>query len=403
MQTKLAGFWISPVLGILSLNIFFAGAGNAYTFPFRAIIGVEALELSNMTYAAVMAINAFAGAAAGVVLGWLSDKISDRRWLVILCAFVGALGFGLVWLWQSPFAFIAAYCLLLPFSNALFSQTFAYSRAYLDQETPDRAELILSFLRTIFTVAWVVFPPVAGWLAVQTSSFSVFAFASGTHIAFTLLFGLLWTQPSAKIGQASKKVEAADASTLPKAYISNPYKIGISGIILGSVALQLNITALPLVIMQDLGEMLEQVGINASVAAAVEVPCMIAWGYLALRLSKETILAASSAIFALYLGLMSIAETVLQVLFLQGLAALAVAALLSINISYLQEGIKGRLGLSTSLVDVSRVLSTLGASIVFALHQGEYYASLLEIAAIIALGGAGLMLVARRLAGKDNG
>ena len=40
---------------------------------------------------------------------------------------------------------------------------------------------------------------------------------------------------------------------------------------------------------------------------------------------------------------------------------------------------------------------------VFALHQGEYYASLLEIAAIIASGGTGLMLVARRLAGKDNG
>ena len=266
----------------------------------------------------------------------------------------------------------------------------------------DRAELILSFLRTIFTVAWVVFPPVAGWLAVQTSSFSVFAFASGTHIAFTLLFGLLWTQPSARIGQASKKVEATDADTLPKAYISNPYKIGISGIILGSVALQLNITALPLVIMQDLGGTLEQVGINASVAAAVEVPCMIAWGYLALRLSKETILAASSAIFALYLGLMSIAETVLQVLFLQGIAALAIAALLSINISYLQEAIKGRLGLSTSLVDVSRVLSTLGASVVFALHQGEYYASLMEVAAIIALGGTCLMLLARRLAGEDK-
>ena len=153
MQSKLAGFWTSPVMGILSLNIFFAGAGNAATFPFRAIIGGEALELSNMTYAAVMAINAFAGAAAGVVLGWLSDKINDRRWLVILCALVGAVGFWLVWAWQSPFAFINAYCLLLPFSNALFSQTFAYSRAYLDQEVPDRAELILSFLRTIFTIA----------------------------------------------------------------------------------------------------------------------------------------------------------------------------------------------------------------------------------------------------------
>jgi SET family sugar efflux transporter-like MFS transporter len=397
MQSKLAGFWISPVMGILSLNIFFAGAGNASTFPFRAIVGVEVLGLSNMTYAVVMAINAFAGAAAGVALGWLSDKINDRRWLVILCAFVGALGFGLVWLWQSPFAFITAYCLLLPFSNALFSQGFSYSRAFLDQEIPDQAELMLSFLRTIFTVAWVVVPPIAGWLAVQNSSFSVFAFACGTHISFTLLFGLLWTQPSAKIGKAANNSESDTAFHLPKAYISNPYRVGIAGVILGSVALQLNITVLPLVIMQDLGGTLEQVGINASVAAAVEVPFMLAWGYLALRMRKETILASSSVILALYLGLMSVAESVLQVLLLQGLAALAIAALLSINISYLQEAIKGRLGLSTSLVDVNRVLSTLGASAVFALHQGDLYAPLMEIAAIISLGGAGLMIIARKL------
>ena len=33
MQSKLAGFWISPVMGILSLNIFFAGASKAATFP----------------------------------------------------------------------------------------------------------------------------------------------------------------------------------------------------------------------------------------------------------------------------------------------------------------------------------------------------------------------------------
>jgi SET family sugar efflux transporter-like MFS transporter len=85
------------------------------------------------------------------------------------------------------------------------------------------------------------------------------------------------------------------------------------------------------------------------------------------------------------------------VLLLQGLAALAIAALLSINISYLQEAIKGRLGLSTSLVDVNRVLSTLGASAVFALHQGNLYAPLMEIAAIISLGGAGLMIIARKL------
>ena len=83
----------------------------------------------------------------------------------------------------------------------------------------------------------------------------------------------LWTplDPALRQNWTSKQ---EGGRILPKAYISNPYKIGILGIILGSVALQLNITAL--VIMQDLGGTLEQVGINASVAAAVEVPCMVA-------------------------------------------------------------------------------------------------------------------------------
>ena len=62
-------------MGILSPNIFFAGAGNASTFPFWAIVCLEVLGLSNMTYAVVMAINAFA--RADVALGWLSDKIDD--------------------------------------------------------------------------------------------------------------------------------------------------------------------------------------------------------------------------------------------------------------------------------------------------------------------------------------
>ena len=67
MLLNLAGFRISSVMGILSPNIFFAGVGNASTFPFRAIVCVDVLGLSYMTYAVVMAIYAFA--RAGVALG----------------------------------------------------------------------------------------------------------------------------------------------------------------------------------------------------------------------------------------------------------------------------------------------------------------------------------------------
>ncbi len=90
---------------------------------------------------------------------------------------------------------------------------------------------------------------------------------------------------------------------------------------------------------------------------------MIGWGYLALRVHKDLILAIASGIITAYFALMFMAGSFAQVLALQALAAMAIAALLSINISCLQEAIPGRIGLSTSLVDVTRVVSVFAAGL----------------------------------------
>lgn len=175
------------------------------------------------------------------------------------------------------------------------------------------------------------------------------------------------------------------------------YKIGIAGVIFSQIALQLNMTVLPLFMIKDLGGSLAQVGINASVAAAIEVPVMIAWGYIALRLRKDTILAIACAVFAIYFTLMTIADNIIHVFLLQVIAAIAIAAILSINISYLQESIPGRVGLSTSLVDITRVVSALCAAGIFALNSGDTYAPLMAVAAVMSLCGAGFMLLASRV------
>lgn len=191
------------VTGYLATNIFLSGAAFAATAPYRAVVGIDVLGMSNATFALVMALNALGGAITAVVLGWLSDKAKDRRVLVWLCALIGAIGFIIVWSLQTPIAFIIAFCLLVPFGNALFSQSFSYARVYFDRETPDRAELTISFLRTIFTIAWVVVPPLAGLIAAKTSAYSVFAFAAIAHIGCTVLVGLLFTEPRAHIGTDS--------------------------------------------------------------------------------------------------------------------------------------------------------------------------------------------------------
>lgn len=109
-------------------------------------------------------------------------------------------------------------------------------------------------------------------------------------------------------------------------------------------------------------------------------------------------------LYALYLLLLSRAGSFAEVLWLQGLNAVATAALMAIPISYMQEAIRGRVGLSTSLLDVVGVASGLLAAGIFALATaGGGYQPALVAAALLAAAGATVVLVAharprRRLA-----
>jgi hypothetical protein len=56
---------------------------------------------------------------------------------------------------REALAYIVAYCVIMPFGGALFSQSFSFSRAYYDVHDPSRAEFMMSVLRTVFALAWV--------------------------------------------------------------------------------------------------------------------------------------------------------------------------------------------------------------------------------------------------------
>ena len=377
---------------LLAGTIFLSGAAFAAMTPYRAVAGVEILGLSNAGFGLIMGLSAVVSAFTAVALGWLSDRVTDRRVILLLCAAMGILAFGLVWVFQTPLVFAAAFVFLVPFGSALFSQSFSFSRTFFDRERPDKSQFIMSFLRAGFTLAWIIVPPFAGWLAANGSAFSTFGFAALAHLGCTITVGLLWTQSSAAMGAAP--IAAQNGGPIDRPKVSNSHKLGIAGIALALSALQLNMVSLPMLIVRELSGSMAQVGIAASLAAAIEVPAMILWGYLALRMDKELILAIAAGFFALYFGFAFTAETFSQILIAQGFAAIAISALLSINIAYLQEAIPGRIGLSTSLVDVTRVLSVWIAAAVFSMNPGTTYAPLMAVAGGLCLVAIVLLLAA---------
>ena len=167
-----------PMAVTMSAGLFAIGVALASTAPYDAIIAIDHLRISHGDFALILTAASIVGVVASLALGWLSDRIGDRRVLVLAMALLGAAGFGLMYVLRSPFAFALVYCVILPFGNTAFSQTFAYARVYYDQREPKNAEFRITTLRSLYAASWVMVPPLAGWIAAVYQVFDVYLLAA---------------------------------------------------------------------------------------------------------------------------------------------------------------------------------------------------------------------------------
>lgn len=395
-----------PVTAMLGASMFCSGVTFASTAPYGAIVGIETLGISNAHYAVLLSTSSILGAVVALLTGYFSDRLHDRRVLILVAAAAGFLGFGLIYAVRTPLAFAVSMALIMPFGLAMFSQNFAFVRVYYNAKAPARSQFMVSALRTVFTVAWVVVPPLVGYVAAVYSVFDVYLVAALAYAACGVIIAVMMTDPTTRITSApiAKPEAGVKRGRLPVPILS-----GIAGILVVNIAMRLVGLAMPLMIVTRLGGTLADVGIYAGIAAAMEIPFMLMWGYLLGRVPREAIIAGNALLFGLYVFLVARAGSVVEVFWLQAINGVATAALMSVPISYMQDAIKGRVGLSTSLMDVVNIGATLsGAALFGALSTGgDYQLVLVAAAAIAATGGvtilAGNMRLKRPAQLSDSG
>jgi SET family sugar efflux transporter-like MFS transporter len=119
------------------------------------------------------------------------------------------------------------------------------------------------------------------------------------------------------------------------------------------------------------------------------VPSLIIWGWLGLRFSKEVLLASAGVLLALFMVGAAMSPSLPVFYWLLILNGFATAALMGLNISYVQEAIKGRVGLSTSLLDVIAISANLLGATAFGVltSGGDYRFALMIGAGVAVLGG----------------
>ena len=375
-----------PVTAMLGASVFCSGMTFAATMPYGAIVGIETLGLANEHYAALVSISSVVGALVTMLIGYASDRLPDRRVLVLIAAVAGTVGMGLIYFGRSQMAFIIAITVIWPFGFAMFSQNFAYVRVYYNERAPDRAHFMITVLRTVFSVAWVIVPPLAGYIAAQYTVFDVFLVSALAYLACGVIFAVMMTDGTTRI--AARPIVKREAGER-RGLLPMPILAGLTGILIITVAMRLVSLAMPLTIVTRLGGSVGDVGIYAGIAAALEIPFMLMWGYLGRWLTREAIIIGNGLLLGVYILLVSQAQSVVEVFWLQAINGIAAAALLSVTISYMQDAIKGRVGLSTSLMDVVGICATLAGAALFGVLSagGDYQRVLVAASGIAAIGG----------------
>lgn len=378
-----------PVTALLGTNMFFSGVTYAATMPYASLVGVDTLGMSPAWFASVMAVGSILGTFVSLGLGYLSDKLPDRRLLVLLTAIAGIFAHGLIYLWPTQASFTIAMAVIMPLAGACYGQCFGYVRVYYLKFQPQRADFMVTALRTVFTLAWIIVPPLAGWVAAEFSIFDVYLASSLSYAIVAFIFALLISDRSTAV-QPPVRVEGA--SRLSGFALRPGILAGLIGLVVMTGAMRLLTLTISLFIVTDLGGSLTDVGLYAGITAATEAPFMLLLAYLTTRVTKETLLAGAGLVMALFIGLASLLTNVTELFWLLFLNGLGTAALMSVNIAYVQDAIKGRVGLSTSLMDVVAIgANLLGAAAFGVLAAGGDYRFALMVAAGISIAGAAVM------------
>ncbi|GAA3063235.1 MFS transporter [Rhizobium viscosum] len=337
----------------------------ASTVPYQSIIGISELGMSDGAYSALVFFAAVVNVSISLTLGIWSDRLTERRPLVLALSVAGIIGFGSIALIHSPAVFIFSVLFLVPMSNSTYSLLFASVRARTNQLVRSEAVAITSTVRALYSGSWAVAPGLVGLALVtspsMTPAYGVAAVAS--LICFCLYF--FFAPGNGPVRETIPNQPGFFAS-LKRVFAPDVFiRVFVMSLLLGLQ--RLNGMVSPLIIMHKIGGSVVDVGFLSGLTAFLEMPFMMMWGLVQRRFQTAHVLASGTVLYCLYLVLLGFATAPWQLYALLGLNACGAAAILSLPITYLQDLIADRPGLGSSLISLNTFIGIGVAAGLFAL------------------------------------
>jgi len=389
-------------LGIYLLT-FLSGVAGALVLPTLSLFFAEEISVSPFWVGVPFAGMAIGSIVYNQAIGEWSDKLSQRRNLTLGLCLVGVITCAVLAVSRhyALTAFLTIACLSLAMVS--FSQILAYSLEYAESSLPPvRVALFNALVRAQMAFAWVAGPPVGFFIVARLGFTALFVVTAGLFAVVAVL--CLWLLP----GRASRSDEIPIASGKPdvaqQSIASNkPLLIALAAFSILWGVNNAYLISIPLHVSRNLGLETEWVGWLMSATAALEVPVMLAAGYLATRLPLLLLVRLSGlAAIVLYLGIFW-GQALWHLFALQLANALFIGILAGLGVSVVQVMLPGRAGSASALYTNTTHLGTLLSSVLIATVAEMWgYRSVFLANALLVMVAIGLFFAVRLPAAPLN-
>lgn len=247
--------------------------------------------------------------------------------------------------------------------------------------------------RAVFSFAWVAGPPVAAFLMGLLGNRSILWAIAGIALAG---MAVTWAmirerdpsaRPSAAAGPGDRLLDAVRRPGVPLLVVA---------LVLLMAAGSASVSALPLLVTQELGLDVIWSGIALGVAAGLEIPVLLALGRVAHRVGQRRLIAAGCGAGVAYFVIMTVCTGPVLLVGAQPLNAAFVAAVSGLGLTLVQD-VVGRPGLASALFMNTTRVGAIIAGPVLAIGglRGPGYSGVFAVCAGLVVVGLGMLVLER--------
>lgn len=376
-----------PVLRMAAGLVVLVGALGATFAPHVSVLAVHLFHLGDGGYAVMLALATLASVGFAMGIGIRTDQTANRRGLALTCAAVWAGGQAMMSLWPTTTTFLLAHVLIFPFGGSLMGQSFALARLAASLHPEDQRQAILSTLRALFAVPFVVILPLWAWAL--NRGVELLAIYPFSLILCLILLGLIagfwprdgqtrWEDRPSGLSLRGALAELAQGPVALRI-------LALGSVLMGST---LYVAVIGLLMGQTPGRDASDAALYVGIVAGLEVPFMLALPLMRLRTPRTLQMLLGAGLYAIHMVLLPllIESPVMWLLTIP--AAVGGAFTLTLPIGYLQDLLSGRPGTAAALMSLQWLAASILAASVFALGTAlSGYGLALWLGAAVSIGG----------------